>query len=134
MLFGMQCRFIATSATFDSGAALAPVSRAHAIANAPITRVIMISSHAILRFSCNADEGSSTSRGRLALHLPRGLIDPHLDRHAFSATAAARAADRGCAKVVEPDRDPHMRVGRADAVGRIECDPADGRLICFGPS
>jgi len=44
-----------------------------------------------------------------------------------SSATAARAAQRRGAEVVKPDRDAHMRVRGANAVGRVESDPAELR-------
>src|SRR3954470_11605431 len=69
-----------------------------------------------------------------ALNLPGGLIDADLDRQGFFHPAVASAADGRCTEIVEADRDPDVGVGRADAVGRIERDPAEGRHEGLGPS
>jgi hypothetical protein len=37
----------------------------------------------------------------------------------------ARAAHRRGAEIIEADGDAHMRLGRRDAVGRVEADPAE---------
>ena len=52
---------------------------------------------------------------------------------ALAAAAIAGAAHRRRAEIVEPDRDADMGVGRADAVGRIERDPAEVGDIGLGP-
>ena len=51
----------------------------------------------------------------------------------FAAAAVAGAADRRRAEIVEPDRDPHMGIGGADAVGGIEGDPAELGHEGLGP-
>src|SRR5262249_8299329 len=63
----------------------------------------------------------------LALRLLRGLLDADLDREQFPAAAIARAAQRRGAEIVKPDRDAHMRVRGANAVGRVKSDPAELR-------
>src|SRR5438552_3403372 len=69
----------------------------------------------------------------LALHLPRGLVHSHMDAHVFRTAAPPCPANRGRPKVIEPDGDPDMSLRRADAVGRIERDPADARHVGFSP-
>ena len=54
-----------------------------------------------------------------------GLLDLDRNRQRFHAAAIAGAAHRRCAEIVEPDGDAGMGVGGADAVGRIEADPAE---------
>src|SRR3954452_904923 len=68
-----------------------------------------------------------------ALHLPRRLIDQYLHGHAFGPAAAARTTHRGSTQIIEADRHTHMRVGRADAVRRVERNPADARNVGLGP-
>src|SRR5262245_61311016 len=60
----------------------------------------------------------------LTLGLLACLVDAHSHRERFPAAAKARAAHRGGPKIVQPGRDPHMGVGGADAIGRIEANPA----------
>ena len=67
------------------------------------------------------------------LRLLACLVDADGDRQRFAAAAVARAAHRRGAEIVEPDRDPHMGVGGANAVGRIEADPAEVRDIGLRP-
>src|SRR5438045_1152871 len=76
------------------------------------------------RSCANTARRQYTGDARSVLRLLCGLVDAHLDREHLTGTAVARAAQRGRAKVVEPDRDPHMGVGGADAVGGIERHPA----------
>src|SRR4029078_1895819 len=85
------------------------------------------------RLRCRA--GGVTGRGQPRLALPlglrlrwaaaAGLLD--LDRHAerLRAAAIAGAAQGGGAEIVEPEGDTDMGIGGADAVGRIESDPAE---------
>src|SRR4051794_36586997 len=68
-----------------------------------------------------------------ALHLPRGLIDQHLDRHALRAAAAPRAAHRGGAEIIEPDRHADVSIRGANPIRRIERNPADRWDIGLGP-
>ena len=67
------------------------------------------------------------------LRLAARLVDPDLHGQRLAAAAVARAAHRRGAEIIEADRDPHIGVGRADAVGRIEADPAEVATIGFGP-
>src|SRR5437867_3600737 len=67
------------------------------------------------------------------LHLPGGLVDVHCDHERLAAAPVAAAAHRRRAEIIEADRDADMRVGRADAVRRIEADPAELRHEGFGP-
>src|SRR5215470_19150035 len=69
----------------------------------------------------------------LALYLPLRLVDPHGDVERFRAAAVAGAANRRGAEIVEADRDPHVGVGCADAVRRVEGDPAELRHVRLGP-
>src|SRR5512133_3667483 len=80
----------------------------------------------IAHFS-DAAERAATARSvlALALALARGLVDMHRPGEPFAAAAVARAADRGGTEIVEADGDPHMGIGRADAVRRIEGHPAE---------
>src|SRR5438045_8773728 len=77
--------------------------------------------------------GRKRGLSALALHLPLGLVDQHLDRHGLGTAAAAGTAHRSGTEVIEADRDAHMGFGRADAVGRIERDPADRWYEGVGP-
>ena len=61
------------------------------------------------------------------------LVDADTHGEGLVAAAIARAADRRCAEIIEPDRDPQMRVGRGDLVGGIERDPAEALDMRFGP-
>src|SRR5712664_116194 len=67
------------------------------------------------------------SRLRLPLALPSGLIDLDRYRQGFHAAAIAGAAHRRGTEIIEADGDAGMRVGGADAVCRIEPDPAEIR-------
>src|SRR5215813_3662756 len=58
------------------------------------------------------------------LSLLRRLLDAHPDRERLAGAAVTRPAQGRCAQVIEPDSDPHMGVGGAKSVGRIESDPA----------
>ena len=49
------------------------------------------------------------------------------DGQRLAGAAVARAADRRGAEIVEPDRDADIGLGRGDAVGRVEADPAEVR-------
>src|SRR5262245_4996683 len=55
------------------------------------------------------------------------------DRKELLAAAIARSAQRGCSKVVEPDRYPHMGVGCTDGIGRIKADPAKLGYVGLNP-
>ena len=57
----------------------------------------------------------------------------HANGHLLDAAAAANAADRGGAGVVEGDRQADVGVGGAAAVGRIERDPAEIVDVSFRP-
>src|SRR6202158_790760 len=76
---------------------------------------------------------TAASRLRLRLALPPGLIDLDRDRQRFHAAAIAGAAHRRGAEIVEADGDTGVRVGGADAVCRIEPDPAEIRHECLRP-
>src|SRR6202790_5642758 len=60
-----------------------------------------------------------------------GDLDP--DRLGFVRAAVAGAACRGGTKMVEPDRQPHMRIGRTDVVHGVEADPAEVAHERLGP-
>ena len=64
-------------------------------------------------------------RIKLRLRLLARLVDLHGDLERLAAAAKAGAAHRRGAEIIEPDRHPHMGLGRADAVGGIEADPAE---------
>src|SRR5450631_1871442 len=73
---------------------------------------------------------------RLALALPLSpacLIDFYRHRQRLHAAAVAGAAHWCGAEIVEADGDTGMRVRRADAVGRIEPDPAEIRDVRLCP-
>src|ERR1700694_1370458 len=77
-----------------------------------------------------------TTALRLALALTlasAGLIDLERYRQRPHAAAIAGAAHRGGAEIIEANGDAGMRVGGADAVGRIEPDPAEIRHERLGP-
>src|SRR5262249_54235583 len=59
------------------------------------------------------------------LGLLRRLLDADLDRKRLADAAVTRPAQGRRAEVIEPDRDPHMGIGCAKSVGRIESDPAE---------
>src|SRR5690348_9385330 len=63
----------------------------------------------------------------LPLRLPGspGLIDLHRHRQRLAAAAVAGAADGGGAEIVEADGDAGVSLGGADAIRRIEADPAE---------
>src|SRR4029079_546571 len=65
-------------------------------------------------------ENSKTS----TLHLPRRLVDADADRERLAGSAPLRPAHRRRAEIIETDGDPQMLVRRADAVSRVESDPA----------
>src|SRR6266581_2933177 len=44
-----------------------------------------------------------------------------------------RTAQRSCPKIIQPDRYPHMRIGAADAIRRVERNPAELRHECLRP-
>src|SRR3954470_3926954 len=77
--------------------------------------------------------GTRWNRAASALRL--ALSGIHSQRHVkrLVASATPRPADWGGSEVIEADRDPHMGIGRADAVGRIEADPAEARHPRLGP-
>src|SRR5882757_6681751 len=81
----------------------------------------------------NAPRNDEKSRLRLRLALPAGLIDLDRYRQGFGAAAIAGAAHRRRAKIIQPDGDAGMRVSGADAVRRVEADPAEIRHEGFGP-
>src|ERR671911_46001 len=56
-----------------------------------------------------------------------------IDRQGLPGASVAGAADRRRAQIVEPRRDPDMRIGGADAIRGIECNPAELRHEGFGP-
>src|SRR5262249_27965080 len=60
-----------------------------------------------------------------ALRLPHRLVDMHGHLQALAGPTVAGAAHRGGPQIVEADRDPDVGIGGADAVGRIERDPAE---------
>src|SRR5262249_13415583 len=59
------------------------------------------------------------------LGLLRRLLDADLDRKRLADAAVTRPAQGRRAEVIEPDGDPHMGVGCAKSVGRIESNPAE---------
>src|SRR3954462_10900995 len=67
------------------------------------------------------------------LALPLRALDPQLDVEALRPAARAAAANRRGAEVVEADRDPDIRRRGADAVRRVEADPAEVTRFGFGP-
>src|SRR5262245_55893031 len=78
-------------------------------------------------------EGTGAAATPSILGLARGLLDPDLHGQRLVAAAVAGAAHRRRAQIVEADRDPHIGVGRAHAIGRIERDPAQIRHVGLGP-
>jgi hypothetical protein len=68
------------------------------------------------------------------LRLVRRLGDADLHRQRFAATPIMRTTQRGCAEIIESRRDPHMRIGAANAVRRVESNPAKLRhaRLCPG--
>src|SRR5947207_9154376 len=62
-----------------------------------------------------------------------GLGNLNPDREAFLRPAIACAADRSGAEIVQADRQPDMRVDRADVIRRVEADPAEVANERFGP-
>src|ERR1700726_4195484 len=72
-------------------------------------------------------------RGASILRLLSGLIDADRDREGLIAAALAGAPHGRGAEVIEADGAPHVGIGRADAVGRVEADPADVGHEGFGP-
>src|SRR5262245_29932226 len=68
-----------------------------------------------------------------ALYLACRLLHAHGDRQRLRGAAVVHAADRRRAEIIEADRDPDMRVGRANAVGDVERDPAQARHMGLGP-
>ena len=65
--------------------------------------------------------------------LAADLVDAHRDIERLAAAAIAAAAHRRRAEIIEADRDAHMGVGRADAVGGVEGDPAEIGHESLGP-
>src|SRR5260370_27003277 len=59
------------------------------------------------------------------LHLAGGLVDVQGDGERFRTAAVPAAANRRGAEIIEPDRHPHVGIGRANAVRRIEPRPAE---------
>src|SRR6266478_913865 len=84
-------------------------------------------------FVANAPRNDEDSRLRLPLPLPSDLVDLGRHRQGFGAAAIAGAAHWRRAEIIQPDGDAGMRVGGADAVCRIEADPAEIRHECFRP-
>src|SRR5260370_14105964 len=70
---------------------------------------------------------TAISRLVLPLALPSDVVDLDRDRQRYHAAAIAGAAHRRGAEIVEADGDAGVRVGGADAVCRIEPDPAEIR-------
>ena len=62
---------------------------------------------------------------RLPLSRPPGLVDLDRNRQRLGAAAVAGAAHGGGAEIIEPDGDAGVGIGGADAVRRIEPDPAE---------
>src|SRR5262245_37254667 len=83
--------------------------------------------HAGFRTKIMRGQGADrpTGDGRSVLHLLRRLVDAHLDGEHLASAAVARAAQRRRAKIVEPDSDPYVGVGRANSIGGIERHPAE---------
>jgi hypothetical protein len=69
----------------------------------------------------------------LPLRLPRRLCHREPHRYIFADTAVVRAADRGGAKAIKADGYTDMLFRGADAVGRIEPDPAKAGNVNFRP-
>src|SRR5215475_14822950 len=67
------------------------------------------------------------------LRLAESLADLEPYRHFFATAAVIGAAHRCGAQMIEPDGNAHMPVGHANAVGRIEADPAEIRDVALGP-
>ena len=67
------------------------------------------------------------------LRLLARLVDVHRHFEGFAAAAEAGAAHRRRAEIVQADGDAHMGLGGADAVGRVEADPAEVLDIGFDP-
>lgn len=61
------------------------------------------------------------------------LVDAHGDSQRFAGTAKTRAAYGSGAEIIQTNRDPHMGVGDANTVGRVEADPAKVLDISFRP-
>src|SRR2546425_428899 len=56
-----------------------------------------------------------------------------IERFPAEATAMTRTAQRGCPEIVQPDGDPHLSIGTADAIRRVESNPAKFRHECLCP-
>jgi len=67
------------------------------------------------------------------LRLVRRLGDADLHRQRFAATSIMRTTQRGCAEIIESRRDPHMRIGAANAIRRVESNPAKLRHARLRP-
>src|SRR5712692_11333660 len=79
----------------------------------------------------DADAGAATAS---ALRLPERLVDADLDRHRLARPAIAGAAQGSRAQIIEADGAPHMGVGGAEAIRRVEADPAELGHEGLGPS
>ena len=66
-----------------------------------------------------------------AIDAAPGCVHHHVER--LAAAALAAAAHRRRAEIVQPDRDADMGVGRANAVGGVEGDPAEIGHEQLGP-
>src|SRR5262249_17316852 len=75
---------------------------------------------------------ASLDRSTLLL-LMAGVIDRDGDSEPFVGAADLRTAHGRRAQIIQADGDADIGFGRADAVGRIEADPAEALHISFQP-
>src|SRR4029077_18409380 len=69
-------------------------------------------------------KGPSAMHRQLILRRLAPLVDTHSHRERFAAAAKTCAAYRSGAEIVQTDGNPHMGCGDANAIGRIEANPA----------
>src|SRR5215831_11137873 len=86
-----------------------------------------------VRLQIYTDQTGLSAMRLLALGLLARLVDAHSHRERFAAAAEARAAHGRGAKIIQAGRNAHVGVGRADAVGGIETNPAKVLDIGFRP-
>jgi len=77
--------------------------------------------HQAMTFDTKATDSETSAEQAAAA----GLLNLDRDRQGLCAAAIAGAAHRRRAEIIQAGRHPHVRVGRANAVGRVEGDPAE---------
>ena len=85
------------------------------------------------RRSAAKSDGAAETGGALFLDHRTALLDANGDVEPLRTAADTRAAHGRCLSRITSDRDTHVLVRRADAVGRIKGNPAETRHVHFGP-